>query len=60
MPELRISLSIGLALCRSDFDDPVAWLNEADRALYSAKNNGRDQVNFADSDSTTARVAYPE
>ena len=60
LPELRISLSIGLALCRSDFDDPVAWLNEADRALYSAKNNGRDQVNFADSDSTTARVAYPE
>ncbi len=60
LPELRISLSIGLATCRSDFDDPVSWLNEADRALYTAKNNGRDQVGFADADSAIARVAYPE
>ncbi len=59
LPELRISLSIGLAVCRSDFDDPVAWLNEADRALYTAKNSGRDRVNFTDAEGITARVAYP-
>ena len=60
LTELRISLSIGLATCRTDFDDPVAWLNEADRALYTAKNNGRDQVGVADADSAIARVAYPD
>ena len=60
LPELRVSLSIGLAMCRTDFDDPTAWLNEADRALYTAKNSGRDQVNFGSDDSAAARVAYPD
>ncbi|MEE3635418.1 diguanylate cyclase [Pseudomonas defluvii] len=47
LPDLRITLSIGLALCHETFDDPVSWLDEADKALYSAKNNGRNQVSFA-------------
>lgn len=60
LPELRISLSIGLAICRTDFDDPVAWLNEADKALYTAKNSGRDRVNFVGGENVPSRVAYPE
>lgn len=60
LPELRVSLSIGLAICRTDFDDHTAWLNEADRALYAAKNRGRDQVNSGIEDSAVARVAYPD
>ncbi|PWB34710.1 diguanylate cyclase AdrA [Pseudomonas sp. SDI] len=60
LPQLRISLSIGLASCRDDFDDPVAWLNEADQALYAAKNSGRNRVNSAKNGSNTLRLAYPD
>ncbi|MDD0977333.1 diguanylate cyclase [Pseudomonas fontis] len=60
LPQLRISLSIGLASCRRDFEDPVAWLNEADQALYAAKNSGRNKVNFADADGNSLRLAYPD
>ncbi|WP_433740248.1 diguanylate cyclase [Pseudomonas putida] len=45
-PELRVSLSIGLASYHSEMATPSAWLNEADKALYAAKNSGRDKVNF--------------
>ncbi|UVJ42974.1 diguanylate cyclase [Pseudomonas sp. LS1212] len=60
LPELRVSLSIGLASCRNEFADPAAWLNEADKALYAAKNSGRDKVNFAPADPVRFAVAYPE
>lgn len=43
-PQLRITLSIGLASFQSDFADPASWLHQADRALYLAKHNGRNQV----------------
>lgn len=52
VPELRVSLSIGLASCRKNFNDAGAWLNEADKALYVAKNTGRNKVNSAEEDST--------
>ena len=60
LPELHISLSIGLASCSDALPDPEAWLNEADKALYCAKKGGRNQVNFADSDLTALKLAYPE
>jgi diguanylate cyclase len=43
-PQLRITLSIGLASFQSDFADSASWLHQADRALYMAKHNGRNQV----------------
>ena len=45
-PELRISvsLSIGLASCRPEFQNASTWLNEADKALYIAKNTGRNKI----------------
>jgi diguanylate cyclase len=60
LPELRISLSIGLASCREGLADAQDWLNEADKALYTAKKSGRNQVNFAQPDLTALKLAYPD
>lgn len=46
-PELRVSLSIGLATYQAHFVDAAFWLDEADKALYSAKSNGRNRINGA-------------
>ncbi|VCU64536.1 MULTISPECIES: diguanylate cyclase [Pseudomonas] len=48
IPELRVSLSIGLADFQPAFKDAVMWLNAADRALYAAKNSGRNRVRTSD------------
>lgn len=48
-PELRVSLSIGLASYDSQFTHANLWLNAADQALYAAKDNGRNRVNVAQS-----------
>lgn len=53
IPELRVSLSIGLAGFQPSFTDAAMWLNAADRALYTAKDTGRNRVNVSDE-----RVAY--
>ncbi|WP_248919002.1 diguanylate cyclase [Pseudomonas entomophila] len=60
LPDLRISLSIGLAAFQPGLPTPEHWLAEADRALYAAKHQGRDQVNFARGGVTALRLAYPE
>ncbi|MEE1868165.1 diguanylate cyclase [Pseudomonas auratipiscis] len=57
LPELRISLSIGLATCHQGLADAEAWLNEADRALYTAKRSGRNQVTISQQDVTTLKLA---
>lgn len=42
VPEM-ISISLGITELK-DSDDPDSFLNRADKALYKAKNNGRNQV----------------
>jgi diguanylate cyclase (GGDEF)-like protein len=46
-PELQITASIGLAFDRPHMTGSLL-LSEADRRLYSAKRNGRNQVTYAD------------
>mgnify|MGYP001600375580 CR=1 FL=1 len=48
IPELRVSLSIGLADFQPFFTDAAMWLNAADRALYAAKDTGRNRVNISE------------
>ncbi|CRM04779.1 putative diguanylate cyclase AdrA [Pseudomonas sp. 31 E 6] len=48
IPELRVSLSIGLADFHPSFTDAAMWLNAADRALYAAKDTGRNRVNLSE------------
>lgn len=43
-PELRVTLSIGLAGYSPFHLDATQWLQAADQALYQAKQRGRDQV----------------
>jgi diguanylate cyclase len=47
VPGLRISLSIGLAAFQPSFSDAIAWLDDADKALYTAKNTGRNKISLA-------------
>ncbi|MDR9753476.1 diguanylate cyclase [Pseudomonas sp. SZMC_28357] len=42
--QLRVSLSIGLAPYQGAFADAAAWLDQADKALYTAKNTGRNKI----------------
>ncbi|CAI8970975.1 MULTISPECIES: diguanylate cyclase [Pseudomonas] len=44
VPQLRVSLSIGLAAWHPGLRDAAMWLMEADKALYAAKNTGRNKV----------------
>jgi diguanylate cyclase (GGDEF)-like protein len=43
-PEGRVTISIGVATAPADGDTASAIVTAADRALYVAKNRGRDQV----------------
>lgn len=42
--DISITLSIGVARFSSDEEDPYATLKNADKALYKAKNGGRNRV----------------
>ncbi|WP_434456568.1 GGDEF domain-containing protein [Stutzerimonas urumqiensis] len=43
-PLVRITLSIGMASYTDVMGDTTAWLQAADKALYAAKQRGRDCV----------------
>ena len=47
VPELRVSLSIGLARFQPSYRDALAWLDDADKALYTAKHTGRNTISVA-------------
>lgn len=46
-PDLLMTLSIGVAGYDAKYSDAAAWFNEADKALYSAKNTGRNKIDCA-------------
>lgn len=58
IPDLRVTLSIGLAPCRVSFNDAGAWLDEADKALYIAKNTGRNRTHSLDGENLAPSGAY--
>nr|WP_314878290.1 diguanylate cyclase [uncultured Pseudomonas sp.] len=60
LPTLRISLSIGLAAYDEFLKSPEHWLEHADKALYAAKHQGRDQVSFNHGPAAPLRLAYPD
>jgi diguanylate cyclase len=47
VPELRVSLSIGLARFQPSYKDALDWLDDADKALYTAKHTGRNTISVA-------------
>ncbi|MCF4994414.1 diguanylate cyclase [Pseudomonas syringae] len=47
IPNLRVSLSIGIARYQISYTDALAWLDDADKALYTAKHTGRNTVSVA-------------
>lgn len=46
-PELRVTISAGIAACEKNFTEKD-WFNSADKALYYAKANGRNQSKVND------------
>jgi diguanylate cyclase len=56
IPELSVSLSIGIATYESHLPDAGRWLHEADKALYAAKSTGRNKVNLAPTEPQHADV----
>jgi diguanylate cyclase (GGDEF)-like protein len=47
-PDVRVTVSIGVALFAENTSDITSALNAADRALYQAKESGRNCVRLAD------------
>ncbi|MHB8240931.1 MAG: GGDEF domain-containing protein [Solirubrobacteraceae bacterium] len=45
--ELAVTASVGVAVLPDDAGDPVSLFRAADRALYTAKRNGRNRVETA-------------
>ena len=61
-PAVRLTASFGIACLSRRASDPHQWLEQADRALYQAKNGGRDCVRVfreADEAAVTASAADP-
>ena len=45
--EMRVGVSIGLALWPDDAEDPATLMRLADNAMYQAKSQGKDQISLA-------------
>jgi diguanylate cyclase (GGDEF)-like protein len=58
----QITASVGVAVLPDDGGDAITLFRSADRALYSAKNNGRNRVETitADHDDRTPATTTPE
>jgi diguanylate cyclase len=56
LPHLQLSLSIGISTYGPHISDAAIWLNEADKALYTAKTTGRNRVCSA----APALIDYPQ
>ena len=44
--QVSVTASVGITVCPTDGTDPVALLNNADIAMYQAKEQGRNTVKF--------------
>jgi len=54
-PEVSITLSIGISTVQENTDTPVTLKEEADKAVYNAKERGRDTITIAPSRARTKR-----
>ena len=52
--DIHVSVSIGIAICPTDGDEPDQLLRNADLALYKAKGEGRGHFQFFDPELNTA------
>ena len=52
-----VTISAGVATWTSDFNNPDQLIKAADKALYSAKQNGRNRVELA-GNTTALKVRY--
>jgi len=46
--ELKVTISVGVAMLKDDIEDKYELIRQADAALYRAKHNGRNQVQVWD------------
>jgi diguanylate cyclase (GGDEF)-like protein len=51
-----ITASVGIAILPTDSIDTETLVRSADRALYAAKSNGRDRIEFAGASTTIQRA----
>jgi diguanylate cyclase (GGDEF)-like protein len=57
--EQHVTASLGVAMFPDDAPDPTRLIRCADRALYRAKANGRDRVEFFSIDEATEDQDLP-
>lgn len=56
--EVRITASIGIAICPPDSSDAGVLLSNADAAMYAAKKLGKNNYQFFNPDAPAARTRY--
>lgn len=58
LPDGRLTISIGVATYPGDGDSPEGLLDAADRALYQAKDRGRNRIQLFEPSLKKDRVAF--